>query len=145
MELTNEEIQITGKNTAHITDDERHILDYECSPKSVARLVNSVKNKASWKQTAAMFNVINNCDILPFGAAEAVAEQTQEPQSRLTQATTKKAKSKKKRKMSGWNCYLKKCSEGGMSFPECMSDKPRKSQEYEPKKDYWKELAEKGC
>jgi hypothetical protein len=150
MKLTDEELQFGGRNTRHVSDDERRILDYECTPKSVARLVNSVKSEASWKQTAAMINVLNNCDIVPMGAMEALQESNGNggQQSRVSKMTSKSKKSKpkkSKRKMSGWNCYLKKCSESGMSFQDCMSDKQRKEQKYVPKKDYWKEQAENGC
>jgi len=62
-----------------------------------------------------------------------------------TGKTGKKTKTKTKRAMNGWNCYLKTCNATGMPFPECMTDTPRKDKEYTPKKDYWKEQAKLGC
>lgn len=59
--------------------------------------------------------------------------------------TPQKRTLKKKRALSGWNCYLKKCAATGMPFQECMKDSARKEKEYIPKKDYWSDLAKKGC
>lgn len=59
--------------------------------------------------------------------------------------TTRKKKGEK-RAMSGWNCYLKICSqESGMDFQKCMSDKNRKAKEYMPNTDYYSKLAGNGC
>ena len=57
----------------------------------------------------------------------------------------KSKKPKSKRAMNSWNCYLKKCADTGMPFPECMKDEARKEKEYIPRKAYWKEEAGKGC
>ena len=57
-----------------------------------------------------------------------------------------KSKTRTKRAMSGWNCYLKKCRAGGkLSFQECMQDKGRKEKEYTHKKEEWKNKAAQGC
>lgn len=54
--------------------------------------------------------------------------------------------SKSKRSMNGWICYAKtKSKELGRKYMEIISDKNLKSQEYEPKKSYWKEQAIEGC
>lgn len=66
----------------------------------------------------------------------------------------------KKRAMSGWNCYLKWCKDQSyqgkeLDFQTCMKSSESnyagtighafREKEYNNKKDYWKEKAEKGC
>ena len=54
------------------------------------------------------------------------------------------SKSKGTRKMSGWQCYLKHCSQE-KSFQECIGDNSRKEKEYIPNKEFYSIEAENGC
>jgi predicted glycosyltransferase len=61
-------------------------------------------------------------------------------------ATTTKKKKSTGRQMNGWICYNKVCAkETDRSYMECVQDAGRKEEKYEPKKDYWKQEAKKGC
>jgi len=53
----------------------------------------------------------------------------------------------RKRKLSGWNCFLKTCVKTGMgaNLHECLTNDDLKNREYKSKKDYWNEKAKEGC
>lgn len=59
---------------------------------------------------------------------------------------TKSEPTKRKRKLSGWNCYLRWCSKKtDKSFPECMKDADLKNVVYKQNKPQWNEYASEGC
>lgn len=54
--------------------------------------------------------------------------------------------SKPKRKMSGWNCFLRWCSKKTeRGFQECMTDESFKDKTYKEMKEFWNLKASEGC
>jgi len=67
-------------------------------------------------------------------------------QEQIDNCASGSKKTKTKRKMSGWNCYLKHCAnQNDMDFPKCMQDKKRKEKEYIPNKEFYDFEANNGC
>lgn len=113
-----------------------------CNPKDsrrkIVHILNTTGDKKAAKEEIESFLdlMMHSCQVGAAKGAMTVGESISEP---------KKPK-KKKRAMTGWVCYLKTCAkQGEMNYMDCMKDGERKKAEYEPKKEYWKEQAEKGC
>jgi len=137
-----EEIELAGRKTTHLEDDEYAIPDYDCNMQSVSEAVRKL-NGANWKLKAFYYNVLNNCDIVDFGVAGAMPSDSEsEPQTRLGKMNTPPKKAKKKRKMSAYNCYVRKETSSGKSLQEVA---PAYKNLSESEKARYKQMAEDGC
>lgn len=62
-------------------------------------------------------------------------------------SSTVATKPKKKKALSSWNCYLRKCTKdkNGKDFKACMKDKVLKAKDYEKNKSKYQKMAKEGC
>ncbi|MCP4762582.1 MAG: hypothetical protein GY870_12450 [archaeon] len=98
-----------------------------CSPKYIRKTLKYMP-KTKPAQEKYIGEMLNICTITKATAVQAIKE------------------TKTKRKMSGWNCYLRMCAqEPNMTFPKCMKDEPRKKKLYFGQKELWNDLAGKAC
>jgi len=88
-----------------------------CKPQTIVDSIEAIDNNAD--KVAYVTNMLKTCTI------------------------SKPTKKKAKRKMSGYNCYLRHCAIE-KSFPECLKERGW-AKLSDKDKDKYKELAKEGC
>lgn len=117
-----------------VTDNIMWEKSAECSLQSIVDRFEAIDNNKDKKNF--LINVLDDCAVCP----------TPTPVKTKEHKTTKNDKPKRKRPLTGWNCYLKWCAKKTeRSFPECLTDEKLKSTVYHIHKPKWNELAKQDC
>jgi len=138
-QLGKEDIDAVGRDFKRMDEGQLALMDYDCTPESIFRAAERVNREGGWKHLAFVSNILNNCDVMELGAAAVVAE-TPKP---LAQQQAKAAQPRKKKAMSGYNCYMKACATK-KPFKQCLSEKGWKPLS-DVDKGRWNDLAKDGC
>jgi len=145
--LTNDDLEFVGIEESELDEKELIIPEYECDKDSILEMLERTSGKGRWYMNALMHNVFNRCIIAGDNKDLEdlnITEGDIGGDSDFTEVETVK-KPKKKRAMSGYNCYTKiQTKKHGKSFQEVLQEKGWSKLSDKEKEEYNK-MAKEGC